>query len=66
MDTLSAMWKSSYFYVQELQDRTATDNSKSDGNISEVNAIVFYCSIAAVIVSFLALIPVVTIVNRTK
>jgi len=58
MDTLIAMWKSSYLYVEELQDRT--------NKVNEANTIVFYCSIAAMIVSVFLLIPVVFVVKQNQ
>jgi hypothetical protein len=45
-------------YVDELLVRTES--------VNEANIIVFYCSIGCVILSVVALIPVVAIVSRTK
>ena len=58
MDLLSALKKSAYLYVSELDSR-ATDNN-------EANIIVFYFSIGCVLISVVALIPVVYIVNQLK
>lgn len=57
-DLLQALQRSCTLYVEELNSRT------SGGR--EANVLVFYLSITSVIVSVVALIPVVYIVNKLK
>ena len=52
------MWLDAYYFVSELEVRTAS--------INEANKIVFYFSIGCVVISVLGLIPVVHIVNKSK